>query len=753
MAVYLGNVRVGNTLPIASNDGVLLTNEQFENLQDAVSYRVGKTEDRNISEIIEDLNEPYGFDQDWTIKVNDEDEVWTRPSGWPDLDSLNLQFTGNNDFIYMTYSTGAPDDFCSFHIELTNTGDTATVDFGHITNGTYVVDSTDTVAHNSNNYYFFNEYATGYVVIRVTGNIKLFRLLNVPAAQSPEGRVFLPQQQHLLERIAYIPNITTINYSVNTQFWSAHSLQREKVGNGTGTKLNDCSYMYINSYCLQDLDITALKTQNCVRFRCMFQNCQNLIHLDISSLNTSKLNATMESLFDGLFSVRELDVSNLDTSGATSLASIFRNCRSLRRIIGLENWNTAKATSMSNMFDSCRDLLDLEGIKNWDIGKVSNFNSMFIYCHSLKHLDLSAWNVSAVTSMGSTFYGCRSLREIKAPIIQTGDLTRIDGCFRECYKLSSIDLSWLKMDSGSCQKMANLFYNCYSIKELHFPSNWNLSGLDDDNTTSHQYLFQNCYSLSKITGITNWDFTSSTATGMSMFANAYRLKDLDISGWKMNSNSYASFFQNCYSLESVNISGFDCSNCTSLASMFNGCWSLKTIVFPTTVWNTSKVTTIAEMFHYCASLTEPPVDITQWDLSKVTTVASLFQECYGLKTVNLSGLSLPLCTTIANMFQYCYRLESVNLRNWSIPKVTSTAPGSFLNYCWQLKEIIGFPPVKLNFSIANSYNLPVEQIVTLFNNLQNTTTTRTINLSTMNLNKLTTAEKQIATNKGWTLAN
>jgi len=27
MAVYLGNVRVGNTMPIASNDGVLLTNE------------------------------------------------------------------------------------------------------------------------------------------------------------------------------------------------------------------------------------------------------------------------------------------------------------------------------------------------------------------------------------------------------------------------------------------------------------------------------------------------------------------------------------------------------------------------------------------------------------------------------------------------------------------------------------------------------------------------------------------------------
>jgi len=237
-----------------------------------------------------------------------------------------------------------------------------------------------------------------------------------------------------------------------------------------------------------------------------------------------------------------------------------------------------------------------------------------------------------------------------------------------------------------------------------------------------------------------------------MFNGCNSLTTLDISGWKLNSTNYSSFFYGCYKLESVNISGFDFSNCTTLASMFAYCYSLKTITCPNT-WNTSNVTTMAGMFNSCYSLTSIPINFTSWDYSKVTTIADMFANCQSLKSIDLTGLSLPLCTTIATLFNYDYALEEVKWSGWSIPKVTSTAPGRILGDCWSLRKMTGFPPIKLAFSMANTYSFPAEEWEELFTNLSTTTTARTINMWTNNINKLTATQKAIATNKGWTLAN
>ena len=220
----------------------------------------------------------------------------------------------------------------------------------------------------------------------------------------------------------------------------------------------------------------------------------------------------------------------------------------------------------------------------------------------------------------------------------------------------------------------------------------------------------------------------------------------------MNSNNYSSFFSNCYSLESVNISGLDFSNCTNISNMFYACYSLKNIIWPTGTIDTSKITTMVSLFYYCHSLSS--VNLNFSDMSKVTTIANMFYNCNALKSVSINNWTLTKCTTMVDMFRYCYQLEEISWTGWSLPAL-NTALSTVLAQCYSLKKITGFPPIKLNFSMAECYNLPIAQIVGLFNNLQTlpSGTSRTINMTTANINRLSAAEKAIATNKGWTLAN
>ena len=766
MALYLGNNRVSATSKIIiennSNSGgeisssdVVLTESEWDDLKDAVEYRTGyeAVSSADIDDLVDQLNESYQIEMDTKIQCcNGDAATWTRPQGWPDLDSLNLQFDGNTDFIYMTYRTGHDDDFLAFHIELVGNTGTANVDFGHISNGSYVPDSTRTVSHNTNNYYYFNTENEGYIVVKITGSIKIFRLIGAAAANgTPDSRGFVARQQHMLEKIAYVPNIT--NFYASGQFWGTYDLEREKIGNGTGNACTKIEYMYNSCYKLLNLDISQFYTPNVTTFANAFDGCYSLKSLSINHFNTEKV-TTFSFTFGNCYSLQSLNLSNWQpTNKLINTASMFQQCRSLISITGLENFDMSKVTSTANMFYDCRNLLNLDAISNWDTSSLTTPNGMFYDCYKIRKLNLKNWNVSKITTTSSMFYYCYSLKEILFPSGPTSNITSISCMFYYCTALQKIDVSWLKMDAGTCTIIGRAFYYCYCITELNFPNNWDLSGVNNSNY-SLTSIFYNCHSLQKITGITNWDLRGVTSQpGDNIFAECWSLKTLDISGWKINATNYANMFIRCFSLENINISGFDFSNCTSVGNMFQDCQSLKSITYPST-WNTSKLTSTASMFQGCFSLPAINIDFSTWDFSKVTTIASMFAYCHSLRTLSINNWNLPLCTTIATIFNYCHSIEEISWSGWSIPKVTTTSPGRLLADCWSLKKMTGFPPIKLAFNMQNTNSLPKDEFVTLFNNLENTGgTARTLNLSTQNLNRLSAAEKAIATNKGWTLAN
>ena len=197
MALYLGThkvnlirhetsyiqVPVNEELPelIDSSNSVTVTKESWQELENNVKKRTGTydTNNFNIYDMNEELEKPYNIELNHIIRQGHND-VWSRPLDWPDLDSLNLSFSGNDDFIYMTYQTGHLCDYFACYI--TTVSGTATIDYGHISNGTYIVDSTRTSGSTggTNFYAVFNSdtgYMTpGYIVIRITGKIKYFYL-------------------------------------------------------------------------------------------------------------------------------------------------------------------------------------------------------------------------------------------------------------------------------------------------------------------------------------------------------------------------------------------------------------------------------------------------------------------------------------------------------------------------------------------------------------------------------------------------
>ena len=198
-----------------------------------------------------------------------------------------------------------------------------------------------------------------------------------------------------------------------------------------------------------------------------------------------------------------------------------------------------------------------------------------------------------------------------------------------------------------------------------------------------------------------------------------------------------SVFYGCSSLTTIPL--LNTSNVMYMDNMFEGCSSLTSIP----LLDTSKVTTMSRMFYSCTSLTTIP----QIDTSKVTTMYGMFSGCSSLTTI--PQIDTSKVTTMYFMFNGCRSLISIPLLDTS--KVNEMS--SILSGCRLLKYLGGFK--NLHVSITSGFldqcpKLTVESLMNVINNLS-TVNGMSLKFGSTNLNKLTSAQKAIATNKGWTL--
>jgi surface protein len=208
-----------------------------------------------------------------------------------------------------------------------------------------------------------------------------------------------------------------------------------------------------------------------------------------------------------------------------------------------------------------------------------------------------------------------------------------------------------------------------------------------------------------------------------------------------NCTGMGNMFNGCNSLQQVPL--FNTQNVTIMSNMFNGCNSLQQVP----LFNTQNVTIMSNMFSGCFSLQQVPLFNTQ----NGTGMGNMFSGCNSLQQVPL--FNTQNVTIMSNMFSGCSSLNSIPaLSTQSITTTSGTdfganfATGSnSLNRCQMV--------FARTVSFANC-QLSRDALVEIFTNLvdRSSTTSANINITgNWGATALSTADRDIALNKNWTI--
>jgi surface protein len=301
-------------------------------------------------------------------------------------------------------------------------------------------------------------------------------------------------------------------------------------------------------------------------------------------------------------------------------------------------------------------------------------------------------NIGSITNLSYLFYGAKSLR--RAAVHGTSSATNMEGLFNECWSLVDI----VELDTSSATNVQAMFTSCRSLRSIPY--------IDTSHATNMGGMFGGCVSLQDVPLL-----NTSSVTGMwYMFNGCSSLRSVPLFNTSIVTG-FGYMFGNCFSLTSIPL--FDTSSATNLEGMFQNCYNFNTIP----LFDTSKVTNTSYMFNGCSMLQTIPL----LDTSSVTNMEYMFNLCLSLQ--KLPALNVALVTNFGSSF--------------SSGKALMSSPIS---------------GATVSLTISN-VRLARADIVDIFNALGTASGTQTIDVTgNHGYADLTAGDKQIATDKGWTVA-
>ena len=95
--------------------------------------------------------------------------------------------------------------------------------------------------------------------------------------------------------------------------------------------ITDCSYMFNECGNIIELDLSSFDTKNVTNMSYMFNGCNNLYNINLSSFNT--LNVTIFSnMFDNCENLINIDLSSFHIQNKAILEPMFQSCNNLKKI-------------------------------------------------------------------------------------------------------------------------------------------------------------------------------------------------------------------------------------------------------------------------------------------------------------------------------------------------------------------------------------------------------------------------------------
>ena len=333
------------------------------------------------------------------------------------------------------------------------------------------------------------------------------------------------------------------------------------------------------------------------------------------------------------------------------------NSSSITTVVFDESFQNAQPKSCYGWFDNCSNLTTIINIKYLNTANVTNMSRMFRDCKKLTSLDLSKFDTSNVKDMSYMFNNCQNLTSLDLSNFKTANVTNMYQMFYNCSNLTSLDL--LSFNTANVTTMEQMFSGCSKLTNL------DLSSFNTANVTTMKQMFSGC---SGLTSLNLSSFNTAKVTTMEhMFNGCKGLKDLNLSSFKTaNVTTMKQMFYYCSGLTSLNLSNFDTANVTTMSEMFSGCSGLTSLKLSS--FNTAKVTNMYQMFYNCSNLTS--LDLPSFNTANVTTMEQMFYGCSSLTSLDLSNYDNSKVTTMEEMFYGCSGLTSLNLSNFKTANVT-----------------------------------------------------------------------------------
>ena len=247
------------------------------------------------------------------------------------------------------------------------------------------------------------------------------------------------------------PEKIYLNEASNRMFRDLSNLISLDVSSFDTSKVINMEAMFAGMPNLTTLNLSNFDTSKVTRMNSMFEGASRLTTLNLSNFDTSKV-TDMEAMFGYMYGLTSLNISSFDTSQVTNMRDMFSNIRNLTSL-NLSNFNTSKVTDMRAMFGYMYGLTSLN-LTNFDTSKVTDMNSMFAGM-SLTSLNLSNFDTSKVTDMGSMFYNMRNLITLSLTNFDTSKVTDMSDMFSNMFNLTTLDIS--NFDTSNVVDMGGMF--------------------------------------------------------------------------------------------------------------------------------------------------------------------------------------------------------------------------------------------------------------------------------------------------------
>ena len=393
--------------------------------------------------------------------------------------------------------------------------------------------------------------------------------------------------------------------------------------------------------------IENLNTEEVTNMGDMFNSCNGLENLDLSSFNTAKV-TDMGYMFSGSYGLTSLDLSSFNTAKVEDMSCMFSGCYGLASL-DLSSFNTAEVTDMRGMFGECSGLTSLD-LSSFNTDKVTNMTKMFSDCSSLNKIYVSNYfATSEGISSDGMFYGCTNLIgnvPFDSKNIDHTMANYTSGYFTEsnltpCVKwngdtnvLTFKVAHYIKGTAGECE------FNEGAIA---------LEGVDLKNNCK-KVVFTPSFKQVKPTSCYSWFDSFSNLTTIQGIEN--------LNTEKVTNMMY--MFYGCKKLTSLDLSSFNTDKVTNMNGMFISCSSLTSLDL--SKFNTAEVTGMTYMFGNCSSLTS--LDLSSFNTAKVTEMYFMFNGCSGLTTIYVSDdFTIGNGCSGDNMFSSCSNLKGATSYN------------------------------------------------------------------------------------------